>query len=276
MQIDRTLAVALLLAAVAAGPALAQTPLPPGEAEASIRLEGSPRHGEWVRVEAGGGDRVDAWLVYPERSDPAPVVIVIHEIFGLTDWIRAVTDQLAAEGFIAIAPDFLSGKGPGGGGSASVSSDAARGLIGRLEWQEILRRLDATARYATGLPAATQRFGVVGFCWGGATTFGYATEQSALGAAVVYYGTSPETRGLAAVRAPVLGLYGGDDARVNATIPAAETEMRRLGRRYEKEIYEGAGHAFLRAQDGRGGANLNASRRAWPRMLTFLRESLGS
>jgi carboxymethylenebutenolidase len=213
-------------------------------------------------------------VVYPERSDKAPVVVVIHEIFGLTDWIRSVADQAAAAGFIAIAPDLLSGKGPNGGNTDSVDQQAATKLVRALDREEVKRRLDAVARYATGLPAATKSHGTVGFCWGGSTSFFYATAQSALSAAVIYYGTSPDTAALSAVRAPVLGLYGGDDARVNATIPEAEAEMQRLGKSYEKEIYEGAGHGFLRQQEGREGANLKATQQAWPRTVAFLKKHL--
>jgi carboxymethylenebutenolidase len=248
--------------------------LPPGEADSKTRLLNSPRHGEWVSIDAGGGDMVDLWVVYPERKDPAPVVIVIQEIFGLTDWIRAVADQLAADGFIAVAPDFLSGKGPGGKGSGSVDVDTARTLVRELEGAEITSRLDAAARYATALPAAKKRFATVGFCWGGAVSFGYATQRPGLGAAVVYYGTSPATDTLAGTKAPVLGLYGGDDARVNATIPDAEKEMKRLRKRFEYEIYDGAGHGFLRAQDGREGANMRATQKAWPRTVEFLKKAL--
>jgi carboxymethylenebutenolidase len=134
--------------------------------------------------------------------------------------------------------------------------------------------LDAAARYATSLPAAEDRYATVGYCWGGAVSFSYATRQPKLGAAVVFYGTSPATETLAGVKAPVLGLYGGDDARVNATIPDAEKEMKRLGKRFEFEVYEGAGHGFLRAQDGREGANLRAAQRAWPRTVEFLKKAL--
>jgi len=249
--------------------------LPPQGEDAKARLTASPRHSEWVTVSAAGGDRVDAYVVYPERSDPAPVVMVIHEIFGLNDWARAVADQLAAEGFLAVAPDFLSGKGPDGKGSSSLTPEAARPLNSALQPAEVMRRLNAVAEYATRLPAATGSFGVVGFCWGGGMSFLYATEQPDLDAAVVYYGVSPATSALAGVRAPVLGLYGGDDARVNATIPAAEQEMERLGKRYEVELYDGAGHAFLRQQDGRSGANLRAAQKAWPRTVGFLKAALG-
>jgi carboxymethylenebutenolidase len=240
------------------------------------RLEGSPRHGEWVTLDAGGGDRVDAFVVYPERADKAPVVLVVHEIFGLSDWVRAVADQLAAEGFIAVAPDLISGKAPGGKGSRAVSADEARALIGALDPAEVIRRLNAAAKYATALPAALPKFAVVGFCWGGGVSFNYATEQPELGAAVVYYGTSPAAQSLARIKAPVLGLYGGNDARVDATVGPAAQEMKRLGKSFEYTMFEGAGHAFARGQDGQSGANLKAIQQAWPRMVHFLRQNLGS
>ena len=244
--------------------------LPASEAEA--RLQASPRHGEWVRYGAGGGDSVQAWVVYPEREDAAPVVIVIHEIFGLTDWIRAVADELAARGFIAIAPDLLSGKAPGGGGSEAVEGQQARRLIRELERDEVVRRLNAAADYATSLPAARDAFASIGFCWGGSTSFYYATTQPELGAAVVYYGSSPSEERLGQIETPVLGLYGGDDARVNSTIDRARQA---LDDRYEVNIYDGAGHGFLRQQDGRDGANLRATRQAWPRTIEFLKSRLG-
>jgi carboxymethylenebutenolidase len=258
---------------LAARPTLADG-LPPAAEAAKQRLSSSPRHGEYVKVDAGNGDAVNSWLVYPERRDKAPVVIVIQEIFGLTDWLRGVADQLAADGFIAIAPDLLSGKGPGGGGTESMDQDRAVALVRGLDPNEVTRRLNAVAKYATSLPAATSKFGSVGFCWGGGTSFAYATAQPELDAAVVYYGTSPETALLSKVKAPVLGLYGADDARVNETIPAAEAEMKKLGKTFEHEIYAGAGHGFLRQQDGRDGANANATKEAWPRTLAFLRKHL--
>ncbi len=248
--------------------------LPPAEAEAKARLESSPRHGEWVTVQAGGGDKLDAWVVYPERSDRAPVVLVVHEIFGLSDWVRAAADQLAAEGFIAVAPDLLSGKAPGGAGSRAVDPDEARALIAALEPGEIFRRLNAVARYATSLPAALPRFAVVGFCWGGGVSFAYAAVQPGLSAAVVFYGTPPPAPALANITASVLGLYGGKDERVDATIPAAAAEMKRLGKSFEYEMFAGAGHAFMRAQSGQAGANLAAAQKAWPRAIRFLKQNL--
>jgi carboxymethylenebutenolidase len=256
-----------------ANPAVAQE-LPPGEAESPARLDASPRHGEWVTVDVGGGDQVRAWIVYPERADPAPVVVVIHEIYGLTDWIRSVADQLAADGFIAIAPDLLSGKAPGGGGSDAVDQQGATALIRTLDGAEVNRRLQAAAEYATALPSASDQVASLGFCWGGGTSFTLATQWQELDAAVVYYGTSPSDQDVARVTAPVLGLYGEDDARVNATIEPAQIVLNTLGKRYEVEIYGGAGHGFLRQQDGRDGANLTASQQAWPRTVSFLREIL--
>jgi carboxymethylenebutenolidase len=227
-----------------------------------------------VTYTSEGGDLVEAWVVFPERNDAAPVVVVIHENRGLNDWARAVADQFAAEGFIAIAPDFLSGKAPGGAGTRAVDPDGARDLIRTLEPGEIFRRLRGAVRYATALPAATKNYGVVGYCWGGAISFSYATQDPNLDAAVVFYGTSPATESLRNIQAPVLGLYGGADNRVNATIPEAEAEMKRLGKSYEIEIYDGAGHAFLRGQDGQNGANMAATEKSWPRVVSFLKQEL--
>jgi len=268
-------AVAFLLVAAVAGRLVAQQPTLPADADGVLaRLNASPRHGEWVRYDAGNGDSVRMWVVYPERRDRAPVVVVIHEIFGLTDWARGVADQLAAEGFIALAPDLLSGKGPNGGGTESMDQQAAVAAIQAIAPEERVRRLIAAARYGTALPAARNAVGVVGFCWGGGSAFHLATQWPDLGAAVVFYGTSPADSLLGQVHAPVLGLYGGDDARVGATVPPAQAEMRRLGRRYDVAMFDGAGHGFMRDQAGRDGAS-RAAERAWPRVITFLRETIG-
>jgi carboxymethylenebutenolidase len=267
-----TILLATLVIVLPARAAQAQA-LPASGDDAAARLDESPRHGEWVRYGAGDGDSVMAWVVYPERSDKAPVVLVIHEIFGMSDWVRVVADQLAAEGFIAIAPDLLSGKGPDGGGTASIENP--RAAIRELDRGEINRRLNGAAHHAMALPAALPAFGSIGFCWGGSTSFLYATAQPALGAAVVFYGGAPDAEALALIEAPVLGLYGGDDARVNATIEPAEQELNRLGKHYEYGIYEGAGHGFLRQQGGREGANMSATEQAWPRTVAFLKAQLG-
>ncbi|MBI2353542.1 MAG: dienelactone hydrolase family protein [Deltaproteobacteria bacterium] len=250
--------------------------MPPGEAGAKVFLESSPRHHEWVTIAVPGKDtKLSAFVAYPERKDKAPVVIVIHEIYGLTDWIRAVADQLAGDGFIAIAPDMLSGKGPGGGGTERFGSrdDVVR-AVRDLAAPDVVAMLDAVRRYARGLPAATDRFAVIGFCWGGGQSFHYATVQPDLGAAVVYYGTSPQPEALGSVRAPVLGLYGEDDARVNTTVGPAAARMKALGKTFVTHTFKGAGHGFLRAQDGHGSANLDASRQAWPVTIEHLRRYL--
>lgn len=250
--------------------------LPPAEEGAKARLNASPRHGEYADIAVPGGGKLRSWVSYPERKDKAPVVIVIHEIFGLSDWIRSVADQLAADGYIAIAPDLLTGKGPNGGGTESYASrdDVVAGVRG-LTPDEVVTKLDAVRAYGTRLPASNGRTATVGYCWGGSTSFMYATKQPALNAAVVYYGGSPaDAATLADVKAAVLGLYGEDDARVNATVPPAQEAMKKLGKVYEVHTYAGAGHGFLRAQSGREGANLKATQQAWPAMLAFLKTHL--
>ena len=248
--------------------------IPPGEAGAKDALNKSPRHGEWIDVNVPGvKSPLRCFVVYPEIKDKAPVVIVIHEIYGASDWFRAVADQLAADGFIAIAPDLLSGKGPNGGGTEAVASrdDVVR-LVRGLKTEDVIAALNATREYAVKLPAANGKCASIGFCWGGTMSFNYAVAQPALNAAVVYYGTSPSAADLERIKGPVLGFYGGDDARVTSTVPPAAEQMEKLGKSYMHHIYEGAGHGFLRAQDARNGANLRAARQAWPATIAFLRE----
>jgi carboxymethylenebutenolidase len=262
-------------APAATAPAPRDETLPPSESQAKAALEKSPRHGEWVDVKLpSGGAPVRTWVVYPERKDKAGVVILIHEIYGLSDWMRGVADQLAKEGFIAVAPDLVSGMGPNGGGTESAASrDDVVKLVRGLTPEIATARLDAVREYATKLPSANGKSATLGFCWGGARSFAYATQPSLAGA-VVYYGTAPEGPELAKVKAPVLGLYGGDDARVTATIAPAEAELKKLGKSYEPHVFAGAGHGFLRAQEDRDGANLKATKEAWPRTVSFLRERL--
>ncbi|HEY3130197.1 MAG TPA: dienelactone hydrolase family protein [Acidobacteriota bacterium] len=251
--------------------------LPPAEETAKDRLNKSPRHGEWADVKVPGSTQaIRTWVVYPERKDKAGVVLVIHEIFGLTDWIRGVADQLAKEGFVAVAPDLLSGKGPGGGNTdAFPSRDDVTKAVRGLTPDEVAAGLNAVRDYAVKLPAANRKSGTVGFCWGGSQSFFYATVQPKLNAAVVFYGTAPtDSSKLASIKSPVLGNYGGDDARVDATIEPTDAEMKKLGKKYEHHIYEGAGHGFLRAQSGKDGANLKATEQAWPRTVEFLRKHL--
>ncbi len=250
--------------------------LPPGEENAQAVLNASPRHGEWIDIPYEGSTiPLRAWISYPERKDKAPVIIIIHEIFGVTDWIRSVADQLAKDGYVAVAPDYISGLGPNGGGTESIGSrDSVVRLIRSLSAEESYKRTNAVFDYAMKIPSASGKIGTVGFCWGGMRSFGYACAQPKLKAAVVYYGTSPEAKELSSLNAPVLGLYGADDARVVSTVEPASVETKKLGKSYEYEIYEGAGHGFLRQQSGREGANLAASEKAWKRMLGFLAKHL--
>lgn len=250
-------------------------PTPPDAAGAPSRLAASPRHGEWVMIRTGPNDSLRSWVVYPERSTRAPVVIVVQEIFGLTPWIRSVADQLAADGFIAIAPDFLTMRNIPSGPD-SVMSAASVAATRTLNAADVQRQIGAVARYGMSLPSAQQKYGIVGFCWGGGVSFTHATHSPTLGAAVVYYGPSPPPAALQTVRAPVLGLYGGEDNRVNSTIPAADSTLRALGRTYVPTIYAGAGHGFLRQQGGQAGANLTASQAAWPATIAWFRKHLGS
>ncbi len=260
--------------ATAAGGGQGVAGLPADANAARARLERSPRHGEWQMIRVGQ-DSVRAWVVFPERATKAPVVLVVHEIFGLSTWVRAVADQLAADGYIAIAPDLLTGK-LAMTNADSMDVQAAVAQIRTLDPAEVQRRLSGVAAWGMALPAAAPKYGIVGFCWGGSTSFSHAVAAPELGAAVVYYGASPATPQLSTVRAPVLGLYGGDDARVNATVPPADSALKALGRTFVHEIYAGAGHGFLRQQDGKAGANLEASRRAWPRTLAWFRQHLGA
>jgi carboxymethylenebutenolidase len=269
----------LLLAAaftLSAAPAsAAPMPLPPAEDSALAALNRSPRHGEWVDVAYPGHAPLRTWVVYPERSSKAGVVLVIHEIFGLTDWIRSVADRLAGEGFIAVAPDLISGLGPGGGGTDSTASrDDAVKLVRLLTPEESAARLSTVRDWAVKLPSANGKLATIGFCWGGGRSFAAAAMTPAPRGCVVYYGTAPDSAQILHVQAPVLAHYGGDDARVNATIDAAKAALAKAKVPYDPHIYPGAGHGFLRQQTLRDGANQKAAEQSWPLTITFLRNHL--
>lgn len=255
--------------------AVDDTMLPPDAEHSLARLEASPRHGEWVMLRTTTGDSLHAWVVYPERSTKAPVVVVIHEIFGMSTWIRAVTDQLAKEGYIAIAPDLIpSARIPVG--SDSLSTQDAVAAVSKLNPANVQAGIFAAANYAMALPSALHKYGVVGFCWGGTASFAHAVVSPNLGASVVYYGTSPSAADLMSVKAPVLGLYGGADARVVATVAPADSEMKAMHKVYDPNIFAGAGHGFLRAQTAKDGANMIATQQAWPATIKWFRKYLGS
>lgn len=236
-------------------------------------LDASPRHHEWVDVPSG--DRsVHAFVAYPERKDAAPAVVVIHENRGLTDWVRSFADRLAAEGYVAIAPDLLSGFDKAHQTTADFAdSDAAREAIYALDAERITVDLLAVQKYVAALPAASGTTAVIGFCWGGGEAFRFATHASGLSAALVFYGLPPkDAAALAAIAAPVYGFYGAKDWRINATIPETRTRMARAGKEYDAVVYEGAGHAFMRAGDDPGGSpeSKGARDKAWARVKTIL------
>ena len=274
----RTAFAVLARMTIAAGAAAAPKPqsLPPSDSLALARLDSSPRHGEFVDIPYGTeGVRLRTWVVYPERKDKAGVVLLIHEIFGLSTWIRGVADQVAADGFIAVAPDLISGMGPGGGGTDSVATrDDVVKLIRGLSPEETRARLDAVRAWAQKLPSANGKLATMGFCWGGGRSFEYAAAAPPPQASVVFYGVAPDSATLLRVRAPVLGLYGGDDSRVDATIEPAKAALKATKASYEPHVFDGAGHGFLRQQEGRDGANRAATEKAWPRAVAFLKSHL--
>lgn len=241
---------------------------------AKQRLEQSPRHHEWVDIKYGNRT-VHAFVVYPEVKSKAPAVLVIHEIFGLTDWAREVTDEVAAAGYVAIAPDLLSGFGPKGGGSGDyASSDDAVKAVSALNPDTVTADLNATADYVKKLPAVDGKLAVTGFCWGGGQSFRFATNRNDLSAAFVFYGPPPKD--VSAVTAPVYGFYGGNDARIDATIPDTVEAMKKAGKKYEPVTYEGAGHGFMRAGEDltrttNNDANVKAREEAWTRWKTLLK-----
>ncbi len=274
----------LAIALVALCCACASTPapsagsrrLPASEVTAKDALDHSPRHGEYVDIPlASGGTPIRTWVMYPERPGKAGVVLVIHEVYGLSDWVRGVADQLAAEGMIAVVPNLISGLGPNGGGTESVPGrDDVVALVRKLTPDEARARLDAVRDFAARLPATNGRVATLGFCWGGGQSFSYATSAPPLAAAVVYYGVAPDSATLAEIRVPVLAFYGGDDARVTSTLEPARAALSGHGQSFESHVFAGAGHGFLRAQDDRNGANLTATRQAWPRTVVFLHRAL--
>ena len=235
-------------------------------------LERSPRHREWVKVKSGSRT-VSAFVVYPEVRDKATAVVVIHEIFGMQDWVRGVADQLAKEGFIAVAPDLLSGKGPGGGGTESMDATGVGQAIRTLTTDIVMSQMNAVRDYALTIPSGNGKIASIGFCWGGQQSFAYALNQPALNAAVSYYGPMPtDGAAYAKAKAPILGLYGGSDMRVNANIPTATAELKKVSATYDPHVFEGAGHGFLRDQKGSNGANMKATEQAWPLTVAWIKK----
>ena len=223
---------------------------------AKEQLKKSPRHQEWVKVKNGARE-VSSFVVYPEVKNKATAVVVIHEIFGMSDWVQSLTDQLAEAGYIAIAPDLLSGAGPNGGGTSSLDRNAIGQKIRDLPPDQITADLNAVVDYVSKLPASNGKVVVTGYCWGGSQSFRYATNNPNIKAAFVFYGSAPMTSpdnaidktALAKIKAPVYGFYAGNDARIDATVPPTTQAMNELKKKYEPVTYDGAGHGFMRAGD---------------------------
>jgi carboxymethylenebutenolidase len=240
---------------------------------AKQKLDKSPRHQQWVSIKYG--DRaVQAFIDYPEVSHKAPVILMIHEIFGLTDWVRSMADDLSAQGYIVIAPDLLSGTGPNGGGSSAYPDQSARiKAVSMLSNDQVMADLNATSDYALKLPAANGKLAVIGFCWGGGKSFLFATQRHDLSASYVFYGTPPND--LASITAPVYGFYAGNDARISATVPDTRKAMKAAGKKYQAVIYPGAGHGFMRAGEDPGNtnpANTTARNEAMIRLAKLLKK----
>jgi len=246
-----------------------------GQEWSKSRLDNSPRHLEWVKI-THDQRTVESFIAYPEVHDKATAVVVIHEIFGMTDWVRSVTDELAEAGYIAIAPDLLSGMGPNGGGSAELGGpDGARKVIGSLPPDQITADLNAVVDYVKHLPACNGKVVVAGFCWGGGQSFRFATNNHDIKAALVFYGPGPENPSdIAKISAPIYGFYGGNDARIGATVPKTTELMKAAHKTYEPVIYDGAGHGFMRAGEAPDAKPADKAARdaAWKRELEILKD----
>jgi carboxymethylenebutenolidase len=238
---------------------------------AKAKVEKSPRHREWVTVKHDGRS-VETFVVYPESKGKTPVVLVIHEIFGMTDWVQDLADQLAEAGYIAVAPDLLSGMGPNGGRTSAFTQDKAMEAINHLNPDQITADLNAVADYGKKLPASNGKLFVTGYCWGGGQSFRFATNRGDLAAAFVFYGVPPDKAAMVRITAPVYGFYAGEDARIDATLPDATQNMKAAGKTFEPVTYEGAGHGFMRAGEAPDASEPNRKARteAWARWKSLL------
>ena len=259
-----------LMAVLAAGAILWQRSTPANASSPRAdALAAVTTHGEWVKIKKGN-ETIRAYVAYPERKTKAPAVIVIHEIFGLTEWEPTVADRLAKEGFVAILPDLLSSKH----GQTPKDPDEGRKLIGDLEPERVTADLNATYAYVNSLPAVQKdQIGTIGFCWGGGQSFRYATNNPNLKAAVVAYGPAPDSAAIKRIKAPVLGVYGENDERINANLPDVAAKMQSAGKTFSHEVYPGTGHGFLKP--GRQGSDGPQVEKAWKRILEFYRARLG-
>jgi carboxymethylenebutenolidase len=242
-----------------------------GQDWARARLAKSARHQEWVSVKHDGRS-VETFVVYPESKSKTPVVLVIHEIFGLSDWAEDLADQVAEAGYIAVAPDLLSGMGPNGGRTPDIDPSKVTEAVSHLNSDQITADLNAVADYALKLPASSGRLMVAGFCWGGSQSFRFATNRADLAAAFVFYGLPPDKDAMVRIKAPVYGFYAGNDARIGATLPDTIGQMKAAKKTFEAVTYEGAGHGFMRAGEAPDSSDANRKARAdaWPRWKELL------
>lgn len=240
---------------------------------ARAQVEKSPRHREWVTVKHDSRS-VQTFVVYPEAKDQRPVVLVIHEIFGLTDWAEELTDEVAEAGYIAVAPDLLSGMAPNGGRTSDFPEGKATEAVSHLNPDQITADLNAVADYALKLPSANGKLFVVGFCWGGGQSFRFATNRRDLSTAFVFYGGPPPADAMARITAPVFGFYAGNDARIGATIPGTVEAMKAAGQKYEPVTYDGARHGFMRGGEAPDAtdADKKARKDAWARWKILLEQ----
>jgi carboxymethylenebutenolidase len=253
---------------------LAVAPVVVAQDWARAQLEKSPRHREWATVKHDNR-AVETFVDYPESKDKRPVVVVIHEIFGMTDWVQELADEIAAAGYVAVAPDLLSGMGPNGGRSDSFAEGKAMEGVSHLDADQVTADLNAVADYGKKLPASNGKIYVVGFCWGGGQSFRFATNRPDLSAAFVFYGPPPDKDAMARIAAPVYAFYAGNDARIDATIPDATANMKAAGKSYDPVTYDGAGHGFMRAGEAPDASEANAKARAdsWVRLRALLAKS---
>ena len=235
------------------------------------QLDKSPRHREWVSVRHDART-VETLVVYPESKDKRPVVVVIHEIFGLSDWAQELADEVAAAGYIAVAPDLLSGMGPNGGRTKDFPEGAVTEAVSKLNPDQVTADLNAVADYGLKLPASNGKLYAAGFCWGGGQTFRFATNRPDLSAAFVFYGPPQDKDAMAKINAPIYGFFAGDDARIGAMIPGAIEAMKAAGKRFEPVTYDGAGHGFMRAGEApdASAANKKARDESWVRLKGLL------
>jgi carboxymethylenebutenolidase len=238
---------------------------------ARANLEKSPRHREWVTIKHDGRS-VETFVVYPESKDKRPVVLVIHEIFGMTDWVQDLADQVAEAGYIAVAPDLLSGMAPNGGRSSDFPQGQATEAVSKLNPDQVTADLNAATNYGIKLSASNGKLFVAGFCWGGGQTFRFATNRADLAAAFVFYGGPPDKEAMARIKAPVHGFYAGNDARIDATLPDTREQMKAAGKTFDPVVYDGAGHGFMRAGEApdANDANRKARSDAWTRWKSLL------